>query len=77
MRTLDYQLLILIANSMNESDEADGIIEEQEESRSGGENIDNVSFYSLYSGNGPFSEHFQILIRSQKRLSVGCVQLLL
>ena len=78
MRTLDYEFIIFVANSLNDTDEANGTIEEEEEdSRSGGENIDNVSFYSLYSGNGPFSEHFQILIRSQKRLSVGCVQLLL
>ena len=78
MRTLDYQLIILVANSMNESDEADAIIEEEEDSRSVEENINNVSSYSfIYSGNGPFSVHLKMLNLFQKCLSVGFGQLVL
>ena len=78
MRTLDYQLIISVANSMNDTDKANGTIKEEDDSRSGEENIDNVSFYSfIYSGNGPFSIQFKMLNLFRKCLSVGCAQLVL
>ena len=65
MRTLDYEFIIFVANSLNDTDEANGTIKEEEDSRSGEENINNVSFYSfIYSANGPFSVHFKILNHS-------------
>ena len=63
---------------MNDTDKANGTIKEEEDNRSGEENIDNVSFYSfIYSGNGPFSVHFKMLNLFQKSLGVGCGQLVL
>ena len=63
---------------MNDTDEANGTIKEEEDSRSVEENINNVSSYSfIYSGNGPFSVHFKMLNLFQKCLSEGFGQLLL